>query len=317
MRKNSHSQLVLIFLFLGIGISGFSQNKEIPLWDKIPDAIDVVDYKEETTQDKEGVINGVLKVSQPTLSVFLSDSKIANGTSVIICPGGGYHHLSINKEGYKIAKWLNTLGISAFVLKYRLPSDLIMKDKSIGPLQDAQEAVRIVRRNAEKWKLDPDKIGIIGFSAGGHLASTLATKFDEKVYISKDNTSARPDFSILIYPVISMQDGITHKGSKTNLLGENPSLEMGDKYSNEKQVNVTTPKTFIVHATDDKSVPVENSINYYLALKQNKIPVEMHIYENGGHGFGLGVEGTNKTWTKACENWLIANKFIPNVSVKK
>lgn len=310
MRRNSYSPLVLILLFLGFAISGFSQNKEIPLWDKIPDAIVVTDYKEETTLDAAGVVNGVLKVSQPTVTVFLADSKIANGTSVVICPGGGYHHLSINKEGYKIAKWLNTLGISAFVLKYRLPSDLIMKDKSIGPLQDAQEAIRMLRRNAEKWKLDPNKIGIIGFSAGGHLASTLATKFDEKVYTPKDNTSARPDFSILMYPVISMQDGITHKGSKTNLLGENPTAEMTDNYSNEKQIKSTTPKTFIVHATDDKSVPVENSINYYLALKQNKIPVEMHIYENGGHGFGLGVDGTNKNWTKACGNWLIENGFL-------
>ncbi|HEY6143845.1 MAG TPA: alpha/beta hydrolase [Flavobacterium sp.] len=317
IKRNSLLKLVLIFLFLGTYIPGFSQNKEIPLWEQIPGAIPAVDYKEETTQDKEGVINGVLKVSQPTLTVFLADAKIANGTAVIVCPGGGYHHLSINKEGYKIAKWLNTLGISAFVLKYRLPSDLIMKDKAVGPLQDAQEAIRMVRRNAEKYKLDPNKIGIIGFSAGGHLAATLATKFDEKVYTPKDNTSARPDFSVLMYPVISMQEGITHKGSRTNLLGENPSTEMTDKYSNEKQVNSTTPKTFIVHATDDKSVPVENSINYYLALKQNKIPVEMHIYENGGHGFGLGVDGTNKNWTKSCENWLKANGFLPNTVATK
>ena len=185
-----------------------------------------------------------------------------------------------------------------------------MKNKTIGPLQDAQEAIRMVRRNAEKWKLDPTKIGIIGFSAGGHLAATVSTQFNKKVYDSKDTTSARPDFSILMYPVISMQDGITHKGSKTNLLGENPSAALVENYSNEKQVDATTPKTFIVHATDDKAVPVENSINYYLALKQNKIPVEMHLYENGGHGFGLGTDGTNKNWSKACENWLISNGFI-------
>ncbi len=311
MKKNNGTKLVLILLFLSIGISGFSQNTEIPLWDKIPDAIAVADYKEEFTYDKEGAINGISKVSQPTVTVFLADAKIANGTSVVICPGGGYHHLSINKEGYKIAKWLNTLGISAFVLKYRMPSDLTMKDKTIGPLQDAQEAVRMVRRNAEKWKLNPNAIGIMGFSAGGHLAATLSTQFAEKVYDSKENSSARPDFSILMYPVISMQDGITHKGSKTNLLGENPTVEMTEKYSNEKQVNAATPKTFIVHATDDKAVPVENSINYYFALKQNNIPVEIHLYENGGHGFGLGVEGTNKNWSKACEKWLQSNGFIP------
>ncbi len=310
MKRKSGIKLVLILLFLGIGFSGFSQNSVIPLWDKIPDAIAATDYKEEMTYFNDGSINGISKVSEPTLTVFLADAKITNGTSVVIFPGGGYHHLSINKEGYKIANWLNTLGISAFVLKYRMPSDLTMKDKTIGPLQDAQEAIRMVRRNAEKWKLDSAKIGIIGFSAGGHLAATLSTQFDKKVYDSKDNISSRPDFSILMYPVISMQDGITHKGSKTNLLGENPSTTLVENFSNEKQVNATTPKTFIVHATDDKAVPVENSINYYLALKQNKIPVEIHLYENGGHGFGLGTDGTNTNWSKACENWLIANGLI-------
>lgn len=310
MKKNSNIKLVLILLFLGIYIPIFSQNQEIPLWKKIPESIVNVDYKEEVTSDK-GVINGINKVSQPTITVFLADAKNANGTSLIICPGGGYLHLAINKEGYKIAKWFNSLGVSAFVLKYRLPSDLIMEDKTIGPLQDAQEAIRMVRRNAEKWKLDPNKIGIMGFSAGGHLASTLSTQFAEKVYVPVDNTSARPDFSILMYPVISMQEAITHKGSKKYLLGDNPSEKLVDKYSNEKQVSDATPKTFLVHATDDKVVPVENSINYYLALKQHNIPVEMHIYENGGHGFGLGANGTNKNWTKACENWLASNGFIP------
>lgn len=310
MKKNSNTKLVLILMILNISIPGFSQNQEIPLWDKIPDAISVSDYKEEMTYNK-GEINGISKVSQPTVTIFLADPKIANGTSVVICPGGGYSHLSINKEGYKIANWLNSLGISAFVLKYRMPSDLTMKDKTIGPFQDAQEALRMVRRNAEKWKLDPNKIGIMGFSAGGHLASTLSTQFNEKVYVPVDNTSARPDFSILMYPVISMQDGITHKGSKESLLGKNATVELIDKYSNEKHVANTTPKTFIVHATDDKSVPVENSINYYLALKKNQIPVEMHLYENGGHGFGLGTDGTNKNWSKACEKWLQSNGFIP------
>jgi len=313
MKKIISTKLILILLFFGSCFTGFSQDKEIPLWDKIPGALQAADYKEEATLDKEGVVKGLSKVSQPTLTLFLADSKTANGTSVIICPGGGYLHLAINKEGYKIAKWFNSLGISAFVLKYRLPSDLIMKDKSIGPLQDAQEALRTVRRNAEKWKIDPNKIGIMGFSAGGHLAATLSTKFDDNVYAITDTSSARPDFSILMYPVISMQDEITHKGSKKYLLGENPSSELTEKYSNEKQVKNNTPKTFIVHATDDKVVPVENSINYYLALKQNQIPVEMHIYENGGHGFGLGVKGTNINWPLACEKWLIANGYIPKI----
>jgi acetyl esterase/lipase len=309
MKKNSNALLVLIFMILSY--FGYTQNTAIPVWKNIPGSISSIEYKEELKKDDDGVVTGVSKVTEPTLALFLADKDKNNGTAVVICPGGGYLHLAINKEGYKIAKWFNSLGISAFVLKYRLPSDIIMKDKAIGPLQDAQEAIRIVRRNAEKWKIDPNKIGIIGFSAGGHLAASLSTKFAEKVYDVNVNTSARPDFSILMYPVISMDEAIVHKGSKKYLLGENPSVEMTNKYSMDKQVQKDTPKTFIVHATDDKTVPVENSLNYYLALKQNQVPVEMHIYENGGHGFGLGVQGTNNNWPLACEKWLTANGFIP------
>jgi acetyl esterase/lipase len=288
----------------------YSQNEEIRLWKTIPGSIESSDYKEGSTLDNEGIIKGIDKVSQPTLTLFLADVEKSNGTSVIICPGGGYSHLAINKEGYKVAKWLNSIGVSAIVLKYRLPSDIIMKDKTVGPLQDAQESVRVIRRNAKKWHLDTSKIGIMGFSAGGHLAATLSTHYNDKLYDLKDNLSARPDFSILIYPVISMDDAIVHKGSKDNLLGKNPSKELTEKYSNEKQVDSSTPKTFLVHATDDKVVSIENSINYYLSLKNNLIPTEMHVYESGGHGFGLGVEGTTKEWPKACEKWLAVNGFI-------
>lgn len=311
MNKTTSIKVVLIFLCLGFVAPIFSQNQEIPLWDKIPGAIQSADYKEEMSYENDGVVKGINKVSVSTITVFLADQEKFNGTSVIICPGGGYGHLAINKEGYKVAKWFNSLGISAFVLKYRLPSDLTMKDKTIGPLQDAQEAVRVVRRNANKWHLDATKIGIMGFSAGGHLAATLSTQYNEKVYPSADNISARPDFSILIYPVISMENGITHNGSKENLLGKNANSELIAKYSNEKQVDSNTPKAFLVHATDDKAVPVENSINYYLALKQHNIPAEMHLYEKGGHGFGLGIAGTNKEWPKACEKWLVTNGYVP------
>lgn len=303
-------QKVVFLLIFGISSVIYSQNEEIVLWKTIPGSIDAVDYKEGITNDEEGIIKGINKVSQPTLTIFLANPEKSNGTSVIICPGGGYGHLAINKEGYKVAKWFNSIGISAFVLKYRLPSDLIMKDKSIGPLQDAQEAVRLIRRNADKWHLETSKIGIMGFSAGGHLAATLSTHYNDKLYESKDTISARPDFSILVYPVISMEDAITHKGSKENLLGKNAGSEMIAKYSNDKQVDSNTPKTFLVHATDDKAVPVENSINYYLALKNNQVPAEMHVYESGGHGFGLGTQGTNTTWPKACEKWLATNGFI-------
>ena len=311
MKKSTNQiKLVVAFLTLGMSLPSFSQTKEsIPLWDKIPGEIQSKEYVEKTEYDKSNVLSGVRYVTQPTLTVYLADPKKSNGTAVIICPGGGYVMLAINKEGYKVAEWLNSLGINAFVLKNRLPSDLIMKDKNIGPLQDAQEAVRLLRRNAQKWNLNPNKIGIMGFSAGGHLASTLSTHYNDKVYDVTDNSSAKPDFSILIYPVISMETGITHEGSKINLLGKNAAPELINNYSNEKQVTSETPKTFLVHASDDKAVPVENSLNYYLALKNQKVPVEMHVYQNGGHGFGLGTKGTNLFWPTACEKWLVANNY--------
>lgn len=313
MKKSNNLNRIKAALFcisLGMSLSAFSQKKEIPLWDKIPDEITSKEYSEKIVTDKNGIAEDVRKVTSPTLTAYFADAEKSNGTSVIICPGGGYGMLAINKEGFKVAEWFNSLGINAFVLKYRLPSDLIMKNKTVAPLQDAQEAVRLIRRNAAKWKLNPNKIGIMGFSAGGHLASTLSTHYNDKVYESKDNTSARPDFSILIYPVISMQEGITHQGSKDNLLGKNADNEAIEKYSNEKQITADIPKAFLVHATDDKAVPVENSINYYLALKKEKVPAEMHLYENGGHGFGLGTKGTNVSWPKTCEKWLTVNNYI-------
>lgn len=300
-----------IVFFLGISINCFSQESaSFPIWNKIPGAIKNDAYKEEPRLDAQGNRTGIRKVTEPTLIPFLAENNSVKNAAVVICPGGGYSVLAIDKEGINIAKWFNSIGISAFVLKYRLPSDDIMNDKTIGPLQDAQEAIRVLRRNAVKWNLDVSKIGIMGFSAGGHLASTASTHYLDKVYESNDNISARPDFSVLLYPVISMEDGITHNGSKENLLGKTASDDLIAKYSNEKAVNENTPPTFLVHATDDHAVPVENSINYYLALKKNKVSAEMHLYQNGGHGFGLGTEGTNTDWPTACQNWLVANKII-------
>jgi len=294
-------------LFFGI-VQANSQNQTIPLWTKVPDAIITTEYVE-----KEDLIDGKLQstsqVSVPTLSIHIPKESKANQTAVIICPGGGYTHLAYDKEGTKVAEWFNGLGITAFVLKYRMPTDLTMKNKSVGPLQDAQEAMRYVRQNAAKWNIDPNKIGILGFSAGGHLASTLSTHYDDKVYESKFNVSARPDFSLLIYPVISMQNEITHKGSQTNLLGKNPSQELIDSFSNEKRITSKTPPAFLIHATDDTVVIPENSINYYLGLKKNGVSAELHLYEKGGHGFGLGVNDTSKYWTRDCQEWLKANGY--------
>jgi acetyl esterase/lipase len=309
MKINSQKSFYFLFLLFGIITNLHSQNEISPLWNKIPDEINTPDYKEKEII-KEGKIQSTSLVTIPTLSIFLPKEIKPHQTAVLIFPGGGYSHLSMDKEGTKVAEWLNTLGIVAFVLKYRLPSDLIMKNKSVGPLQDAQEAVRYVRSNAEKWNIDPNKIGTIGFSAGGHLASTLATHFNDKVYESKFNVSARPDFSILIYPVISMKIGITHKGSQTSLLGKNPSQVIIDDFSNEKKITSETPPTFLIHASDDGAVLPENSINYYLALKKKNIPAELHIYEIGGHGFGLGVKDTSQFWTNDCKEWLKINRYI-------
>ncbi|SNR31035.1 alpha/beta hydrolase [Lutibacter flavus] len=308
--KSLKKYLWISAVVISSNFSLLAQSEIINLWSNtIPGAIINKDYQE-IEVIKDGELSGTSKVVQPTLSIFLPNKEISNGTSVVICPGGGYGHLAINKEGFKVAKWFNSLGVTAFVLKYRMPSDIIMKDKTVGPLQDVQEAMRFVRRKAKKWNIDANKIGIMGFSAGGHLAATLSTHYNDVVYEVKDTTSAKPNFSILIYPVISMMDGVTHNGSKTNLLGESPSESLIIKYSNEKQVNSETPKTFLIHATDDGSVPVENSINYYLALKENKVSAEIHIYQNGGHGFGLGVKSTSQYWPTDCENWLKINNLM-------
>jgi acetyl esterase/lipase len=311
MKKNKNTQKIKFSLLLFVFISAISycQVTSLPIWNNpIPGSINVSSYLEKEII-KEGELQSTSQVTIPLLYKYQPKKTVPNGSAVLICPGGGYSHLAMYKEGKKVALWLNSLGITAFVLKYRMPNNLIMKDKSIGPLQDALEAIRIIRRNAKEWGIDPAKIGVLGFSAGGHLASTLATHYLDKVY-DADGTSASPDFSILIYPVISMEDGITHNGSKVSLLGQNTSKELIEKYSNEKQIDANTPKTFIVHATDDKVVPVENSINYYMNLKKYNVPVEMHLYENGGHGFGLGTKRTHSEWPKACEKWLTENSLL-------
>ena len=293
---------VIIFI---MSTTSFSQINEFEIWKNgIPNSITNSHYQE--IYDKE--MGRISKVTNPTLTVFIPENP--NGTAVVICPGGGYAYLSINKEGYQVAEWLNTLGITAFVLKYRLPSSEIMPDKSVGPLQDAQESIRYIRRNAEKWQLNTEKIGIIGFSAGGHLAATLSTQYDDKTYQAQDATSAKPNFSILIYPVSSLADEIMHKGSRNKLLGKNSSSELNDKYSPEKQVTGQTPPAFLVHALDDVGVSFENSMVYFAALKKHNVPAEMHIYESGGHGFGLGNKGTSQFWTESCIKWLQQHQYI-------
>lgn len=294
---------IILFILVLLSVSLQAQTDEIELWPEgVPGAIDSKSYKEVYEN------NRIKKVKTPSLVVYAPENP--NGTAVVVYPGGGYIQLAFTKEGYKAAEWLNGLGITVFALKYRLPSDEIMEDKAVGPLQDAQAAMRYIRRHADKWQINTQKIGVLGFSAGGHLAATLSTQYDEKVYSAKDKTSAKPDFSILVYPVISMKDEITHKGSRKNLLGREPSQEQIKRFSNELHVDRDTPKAFLVHATNDSAVPVENSIAYYLALKNNNVSAEMHLYQDGKHGFSLGSKGTHQFWTKQCEAWLIENQFI-------
>ena len=244
----------------------------------------------------------------PTLTPFPAAKELATRAAVIVCPGGGYARLSDVKEGSDVARWLNSLGISSFVLKYRLGTRYHQPNQ----LLDAARALRYVRANAKRWDIDQDKIGIIGFSAGGHLASTLGTNFDSGKPDSADpveRVSSRPDLMMLIYPVITMGE-FAHAGSKKNLLDENPSEELVKKYSNELQVTTNTPPSFLVHTMTDATVPVENSIMFVQALRKAKVPVEFHLYEKGPHGFGLApTDPVLASWTARCADWLALHGF--------
>lgn len=282
-----------------------AQVNTIPLWPKeIPNsqASDEV----ETYGDRD--IKWITKVQVPDIAVYLPTEKIATGQAVLICPGGGYTGLAYDWEGVDIAKWLNTKGIAGFVLKYRLPKSESVVTPRHAPLMDAQRAMRIIRQHAEEWHLDPDKIGVMGFSAGGHLASTLTMHHDDELvtnYDALDTIGAHPNFQILIYPVITFSAADRHNGSKENLIGKESNEDLIFHYSNENHVTENTPPTFLLHATDDEAVPVENSLLMYAALKNHKVPVEMHIYPFGGHGFALAL-GMDylESWTDRLGDWL-------------
>lgn len=251
---------------------------------------------------KDGQFFGYKSVSRPNIKVYLPEEELSTGAAVIICPGGGYGMESYKLEGIRIAEAFNSRGIAAFVLKYRLPNDSIMIDKSIGPLQDAQQAIKIVRQRAAEWHLDPDKIGIMGFSAGGHLASTAGTHFNKSYIPNSEGISLRPSFMILIYPVISMKDELTHNGSRENLLGKSASEEQILSFSNELHIDSETPPTWLTHTGDDTVVPVENSIRFYQELIKNKIPSEMHLYPKGNHGFVLSIPPDE--WMQPLFSWM-------------
>ncbi len=286
---------------LALFISSYTANAQqiIPLYQgAVPNA--KISNISETGADK-----GLYKdVTLPTLEYIKPEKP--NGTAVIVIAGGGYSVIVYNGEGLSTAKALAEKGISAFVLKYRLPSDDIMVDKKIGSLQDAQQAIKLLRENADKFGIDKNKIGIMGFSAGGHLASTAATHFEKSYIENPNNTSLRPDFQILVYPVITMKDGLTHGGSRDNLIGKNPTAADIETFSNELQIKANTPPAYLTHAADDKLVDVDNSISYFENLRKNKVEVEMHIYPKGDHGFIFRHKG----WMEPLFDWLKRNNWL-------
>lgn len=249
----------------------------------------------------------VQQVSRPMLQVYLPARAKATGASVLIIPGGGYAGLTFEYEGVEQAKYFVDHGVAAIVLKYRLPSAATMEDPSIGPIQDAQQGLRFVRQHAEAWKLDPARVGVVGFSAGGHLAATLATHFDKAYVANPDSVNLRPDFQVLVYPVISMDPKITHRGSREGLLGLSPSPEKVLEFSNERQVTDKTPPALILHAADDTLVDVDNAIVYYQALRHAGVPAEARLFAKGEHGFPLLPRDE---WQGAIIDWMTSEGWL-------
>ena len=277
-------RLLSIIVSLVTAISFAQQPVELPLWpDGAPNSSGLTGEEQETRP------HFVTNVTHPTLTVYHPEKP--NGMAIIMCPGGGYRGLGMDGEGYDMTPWFCGQGITYMVLKYRMPNGHWEV-----PVSDAEQAIRMVRQHAKEWNVNPYKVGLMGASAGGHLTATLATHY---------NSETRPDFQILLYPVISMVSGITHGGSRKNLLGDNPTKELEDAYSLERRVSPRSPQAFIVLSADDGAVPPMNSIGYFLALNQQKVPVSMHIYPIGGHGWGFRDNFTYKRqWTEELEKWL-------------
>lgn len=284
----------------------------LPVWPRLEKG--TLEKEEQVVErGKDRQDRSIRNVKWPTLTVYLPPAEIATGAAVIICPGGGYGSLAIDKEGHDVARWLNTVGAAGIVLKYRLPKPELTKDEIPWPLQDAQQAIRMVRNRAAEWKIDPARIGIMGFSAGGHLAASASTQFDQGKPGAEDaleGLSCRPDFTVLVYPVVSLRENVGHSGSRGALLGKTPDSRLVEKYSNELHVNAETPPAYLAHAKDD-GVKVENSILYHEALKKAGVRAELQLIEKGGHGFGLGIRGGEAaTWPAKCAEWLKAQKIL-------
>lgn len=276
---------------------------------KIPNtASHMVTLKETSVIGTDGN-ERISNVSLPSMRYYPPNKSKNNGSAIIICPGGGYAILAMSHEGDNIAKKFAENGIAAFVLKYRLPNDAIMADKCIGPLQDVQQAFKLVREHAAAYSIKPNKIGVIGFSAGGHLASSSGVHYNDVKIENPNHISLRPDFMLLLYPVISMDSSLTHGGSRNNLLGKNPDEALVKYFSNETQITKDTPPTLLVHAEDDTTVPIANSERFYEALQKNKIASKLITYPRGGHGFGLNNKTTDDKWFDHALEWLHKEGF--------
>lgn len=302
--------MIARFLIISIFVSGMfnlqAQNKFIPLWSNV----EIPNYKE-SSGDLIKEFSDIILISNvqiPGMDVFLPAKNNANGQAVIICPGGGYVVEAYDWEGTDIAMWLASNGIAAFVLQYRLPLSGNSLIPHLSPMLDAQRAIRLVRFNAFKWNINPFQIGIMGFSAGGHLASTVGTHFDYGIASSSDpvnKMSSRPDFMVLVYPVITFTQEFMHKGSRDALLGNAPSEELIKNFSNELQVTQKTPPTLLIHAADDAVVPPQNSIVFFQALQEKKVSCALHIFPKGGHGFSLAhANPLLHKWTNVAIDWI-------------
>jgi acetyl esterase/lipase len=281
----------------------------IPLWPEgVPGA--------KPNAGEERIVDGrIYNVQAPTLSYFPAPADVACGTAVIVCPGGGYARLAVAKEGSELTRHLSALGVSAFVLKYRLA-----EYGHPAPLQDVLRAIRLVRSRAKEFGVRPDRIGVMGSSAGGHVAASAATLYDApegRTGAALDVTSARPDFVALLYPVITMRPPYAHQGSRQNLLGEHPADALVDRLSVETQVTRDTPPTFLVHTFEDASVPLENSLLFFQALRRAGVPAEMHLYEKGPHGFGTSAGlGPTSDWPRRLEDWMRSHGWLEKVPAR-
>ena len=299
-------RLISIAIVLFISVKALGQEK-LFLWPEgfVPN--------QEVSQEKEKITKAdiiiIENVQNPSIEIYLPSKSIRTGKAVVICPGGAYGFLAYDWEGTDFAKALNAKGIAAFVLKYRLPTSASIIDPKWAPLQDVQRAIRLVRSHAKRWDIDPTKVGIMGFSAGGHLASTLGTHYNretlDRLKDTIDSLSARPDFMALIYPVITFDKKHYHGGSKNNLIGKYASTDLVNEFSNNLNVNSNTPPSFLVHSADDKAVPIANSLLFYSALIKNGVSAEMHLYPRGGHGFALARgKGSLEDWPQLLFNWI-------------